>query len=121
MIYGKCFFYTLEEGDEIVKFDRNIHNEFVYHNDIFEAEELGLTSDELLIANFFYEYACEVWNTGEHHPDHSVGMIITDEELSDVLHLEKRKVKECITHLLDKSVIGIALAPDNKFAYHFVL
>lgn len=121
MIYSKCFFYTLEKEDEIIKFDKKVHNAFVYHNDLFDAEELGLSSEELLIANFFYDYACEVWNTAKHQPDHSVGMIITDEELSDVLHLKKEKVREYITHLLEKDIIGIVLTHDNKFAYHFVL
>lgn len=121
MIYSKSFFYTLEKEDEIIKFDRKVHDTFMYHNDLFDAEELGLSSEELLIANFFYEHACEVWNTVEHHPDHSVGMIITVEELSDVLHLKKEKVREYITHLLEKEIIGIVLTPDNKFAYHFVL
>ena len=121
MMYNRCFFYTLDKEDEIVKFDKKKHGTFEYTTDIPYDEDTKLSPEDLIIANFFHCHACEVWNKEEHHPDHSVGMIVTDEELSYALHIDKSKVKKSIEHLLEKEIIGIVLLPDNKCAYHFVL
>ena len=121
MMYAHCIFYTLDKNDEIVKFDKKAHSTFEYDADIPYDDEVKLSPEELTITNFFHYHACEVWHEEEHHPDHSVGMIVTEEELSDVLHIDKSKVKKAIEHLLEKEIIGLVILPDNKFAYHFVL
>lgn len=121
MMYAHCIFYTLDKEDEIVKFDKKVHDTFSYTTDIPYDDEIKLNTEELIIANFFHCHACEVWHEEEHHPDHSVGMVVTIEELSEVLHIDKSKVKKAIEHLLEKQIIGLVILPDNKFAYHFVL
>lgn len=121
MMYAHCIFYTLNKEDEIIRFNKKEHDTFSYIADIPYDEEIKLSSEELIIANFMHHHACEEWNTEEHQPDHSVVMIVTIEELSDVLHIDKSKVKKAIEHLLEKEIIGIVLLSDNKFAYHFVL
>jgi transcription initiation factor IIE alpha subunit len=50
-----------------------------------------------------------------------VGIIITDDELSKVLHINKANVKKSIVNLMEKEVIGIVLLDNNQYAYHFVL
>ena len=121
MMYAHCIFYTLDKEDEIVKFDKKVHDTFEYDTDIPYSEDIQLSPEELIIANFIHHHACEVWNKEEHQPDYMVGMIVTDEELSNVLHIEKSTVKKAIEHLLEKEIIGLVILPDNKFAYHFVL
>ena len=121
MTYSHCFFYVLDKEDEIIRFNEKEHCVFDFDTRLPFAEEIKLNPKELIITNFFYHYACEAWKDGEHYPDHSVCMIITNEELSKLLHMKVEDVKSSIIHLLEKDVIGIVLLPDNKYAYHFVL
>lgn len=121
MMYHSCMFYTMDKEDEIIRFDEKVHKSFEFHTDIPYDEKIVLSPEELLIANFIYYYACEVWNKDEHCPDHMVGIIITDDELSKVLHINKANVKKSIINLMEKEVIGIVLLDNNQYAYHFVL
>lgn len=121
MMYSHCFFYILEEEDEIVKFDEKLHGRFEYDTELPYSGEEVLSSDEQVVTSFIHHHACETWDSEHHVPDHQVGIIVSDEELSKVLHMKKDKVRKVINSLLEKEVLGIVLLPDNRYAYHFVL
>ena len=121
MFYSNGIFYVLDKEDEIVRFDSVKHKNFEYDAHLPFDDEIKLSAEELIVGNFMWTHACEVWNQEKHEPDHSIGLVVTDNELADCLRIPEKVVRETINKLIEKEIIGIVLLPDNTYAYHFVL
>lgn len=123
MMFHNIMLYTLEQIDEVVEFDAEKHKEVSFKGHIPGGNEKPdeLTWFQRMVALFFYNHACDVWNEKGVYPDHDVAIIVSVEQLASVFDENVEIVDEAIQKLLDCEIIGIVLLPDGRFAYHFVL
>lgn len=116
------FEFNVNEGDEIVVFDKNKHSSF--HIDFHYRDDepkMQVNILEYMVWCFFLEHANFVWNEQTNMPDHDVALKVSSDELADLFNVELKEMVEALDHLLNYEYIGVVFDENNDIAYHVVL
>lgn len=119
MIYKDGTFYFMEQKDEIKIFNPIVNTKFEFDASYSNGKQLSPI--ELLLLSFFHQYACDVWNETEHHPDHDIAIRVTHADLAGLFGVEEKEIKKAIEHLIECELLGVVLLPSGYYAYHVVL
>lgn len=119
MIYKDGTYYFMEPTDEIITYNPNVHTAFEIKPLFFNDKKL--IPIELLLFNFFHKYACDVWEDGEHHPDHDRAIRVTHADLAELFNVDEKQISKAIQHLIEYELLGVVLIPNGTYAYHIVL
>lgn len=116
------FEFNVNEGDEIVVFDKNIHSsfnvDFHYRDD---EPKMQVNVLEFMVWSFFLEHANCTWNKQKNTPDHEVALRVSTEELADLFEVDVKEIAEALDHLLNYEYVGVVFDENNDIAYHVVL
>lgn len=118
----KHLVFSLEEHDEVIRFDKTKHCQFRVH--LYDIDDYRMIKGNLLLfcmLCFFMKYANWVWDEKKHCPDHDVAMVISNEELAELFGVEQDVMDKAIVDLLNTNYIGIVELGNGGVAYHVAL